>query len=568
MTPPGSSGVPVETSLRRLLSLFGRHPRLSLTIVVALLGLPGLSSTPPIDRDEPEFAQPAREMLESRNFIDIRFQGAPLEEKPILTYWLQAGSAALFSGSEHNRIVAYRLPSLLAVWLAVLLTYELAVTLFGPLAAVSAAVLFASMPLVQSQAHQARADALLLVTVLGATFPLARVYTSHQPIRAPCSTPTAALFWVSLAASILVKGPVGPVLITLAAATLSLLEGDWHWLQGLQRWWAIPLFLVILLPWPVALYRSSGASFFIHAWQTDIFPKVISAEESHGAPPLAYALLAPLILWPGALLLPAAVQFAWRMRKDLPVRFCLALILPGWILFELAPTKLPHYVLPFVPMLSLLMAVCVDRHTDPTRSRMSSQVGAVMFVVAGLLIVGVIAAALMKLGTGLDTTSAAGIAILVAATIAVAVQAWTARLRRPEIAAAVCGMIASVMIFGVTLPRLQKLWIVDRAARVASIAKANLPVLVVGYREPSLVFLLGTQTRFVNEETAVAALGAGRSAVVIAASTARWELARRASSRVDLQEIARVAGIDPVHGRPMELGVWIKSRDERPELGN
>src|SRR5581483_5056036 len=139
--------------------------------------------------------------------------------------------------------------------------------------------------------------------------------------------------------------------------------------------------------------------------------------------------------------------------------------------------------------------------------------------------------------------------------IAVAVQAWTARLRRPEIAAAVCGMIASVMIFGVTLPRLQKLWIVDRAARVASIAKANLPVLVVGYREPSLVFLLGTQTRFVNEETAVAALGAGRSAVVIAASTARWELARRASSRVDLQEIARVAGIDPVHGRPMELGV-------------
>ena len=541
-----------------------------LTIVVALLGLAGLSSIPPIDRDEPDFAQPARQMLESGNFIDIRFQDAPLHEKPILTYWLQAGSAALFGGPEHNRIAAYRLPSVLAVWMAALLTYELALILFDGRAALSAAMLFASVPLVQSQAHQARADALLLAAMLGTIVPLARIYVSRASPGASHFTRSNVLFWVSLAAGILIKGPVVPVLISLAVVTLALLERDWRWLQRLQPWWGVPLFLLVLLPWPVALLRSNGASFFVHAWQTDIFPKLVSAQESHGAPPLSYALLAPLTLWPATLLLPSVVEFAWRRRRDLPIRFCLASILPGWLLFELAVTKLPHYVLPFVPMLSVLMAVCADQRAVRPPSRISSRVGVVLFVVVGLLIVGAIGAALVRLGSGFDAITAVGTVILIASVIVVAVKTWPGRFERPAGAAAVCGMLASLMIFGVVMPRLQRLWVADRAARVTeSVAEPALPALVVGYHEPSLVFLLGTRTRFVDAKSAVAALEAHQSSVAIVASTSASELVRLAHARgVDLQEIARIEGIDPVHGRPIELGVWKSgSVSERPTEG-
>lgn len=97
-----SPPLPVLKPPSHLPAAIGHHPRLMLTIVVALLGLAGLSSIPPIDRDEPNFAQPARQMLESGNFIDIRFQSALLQEKPIFTYWVQAGSAALFGGPEHT----------------------------------------------------------------------------------------------------------------------------------------------------------------------------------------------------------------------------------------------------------------------------------------------------------------------------------------------------------------------------------------------------------------------------------------------------------------------------------
>lgn len=552
------SALPVLKPPAHLAAEIGRHPRVMLTIVVALLGLAGLSSIPPIDRDEPYFAQPARQMLESGNFIDIRFQDTPLQEKPILTYWLQAGSAALFGGPGHERIAAYRLPSVLAVWMAALLTYDLALTLFGARAALPAALLFASAPLVQSQAHQARADALLLAAMLGTVVPLARVYLSRAGPRPSGVTPANVLFWVSLAASILIKGPVVPVLIALAVVGLSLLERDWRWLHRLQPCWGLALFLLVLLPWPVAMLRSNGVAFFVHAWQTDIFPKLVSAQESHGAPPFTYALLAPLTLWPATLVLPSALEFAWRTRGDLPIRFCLASTLPGWLMFELAATKLPHYVLPLFPLLSVLIAACAEQCAAQPPSRMSSRVGVVLFVAAGVLIVGAAVAALMRLGTGFDATTVVATVVLVAAVIVVAVKAWLGRLEHPVGAAALCGILASLMLLGIAMPRLQQLWVADRAVRVAkSVAEPALPALVVGYQEPSLVFLLGTGTRLVDAKGAVAALEAHQSSVAIVASTSASEFVRLAHSRaVALREIARIEGIDPVHGRPIELEVW------------
>ena len=535
-----------------------RHPWMVLALLVAFLGVAGLASIPAIDRDEPHFAQAARQMLETGDFIDIRFQDAPLYEKPILTYWLQAGSAALFSGPELNDIWAYRLPSVLAVLVATLLTYELGLALFDRRAALPAATLFASMLLVQSQAHQARADALLLASMLGTVLPLARIYASRTAPAAAPSTRMTALFWVSLAAAILIKGPVVPVLIALAIATLVVLERDWRWLEPLRLRWGVPLFLLVLLPWPIAIFNLHGASFFVQAWQTDILPKLVSAQESHGAPPLAYALSAPLTLWPATLLLPSAVEFAWRNRRDLSVRFCVAMILPGWLLFELAPTKLPHYVLPLVPMLALLMTARGDRYTLRLRSRASSRIGVTLFLLASLLIVSAVPFALIRLGSGLDIVAVVGTSTLLASVILAAVAAWRGGVERSAGSVALCGILASVLIFGVTMPRLQRLWVAERAAHaVQSISAPKAPTLVVGYHEPSLVFLLGTRTRFVDAGEAAAALQAGPSTAAIVASSGAPEFVRAARARgVDVQQISTIDGIDPVHGRPIELGVW------------
>jgi acetyl-CoA acetyltransferase len=127
------------------------------------------------------------------------------------------------------------------------------------------------------------------------------------------------------------------------------------------------------------------------------------------------------------------------------------------------------------------------------------------------------------------------------------------------------------MIFGITMPRLQRLWVADRAARVAeSVAEPGLPVLVVGYHEPSLVFLLGTRTRLVDAKGAVDALEAHRSSTAVVAGTSASEMMRLADARaLDLKSVAKISGIDPVHGRPIELDVWkIRSISENPDKLN
>lgn len=541
-----------------LLARLARHPRVILVLLVVALGANGLAGIPPVDRDEPQFTQPARQMLASGDFIDIDFQGAPLAQKPIMTYWLQAASAALFGGALHARIWAYRLPSVLGILLATLLAFELAAVLFGGRAAMPAALLVATSVLVQSQAHQARADALLLAGMMLVTYPLARAWLAAGDIPVPRERALAALFWSGMAFSTLTKGPVVPALMVLAATVLSRRRRSVRWLRSLHPAWGLPLFLLLLLPWPLTVIWLRGPALFVHAWQTDIYPKMLSGQESHGAPPLSYLVASPLLLWPATALLPAALELAWRRRGEAPVEFCWGTVLPGWMLFEAAPTKLPHYIMPFVPLLASLMAASVIRWCGWTPSRVALRLGSVLFAVSGAVVIAVVLLALEYLGPGVHAQAILWVLALLGAVGFAAAAAWRERLSRTVAAACLCGALASLTVFGFTMPRLERLWVADRAARAARAAvPAPAPAVVVGYDEPSLVFLLGERTRFEGPAQAASALEAGSAAVaIVAAHSAPAFLRAAARGRLRLRLRASVHGIDPVHGRAVALEVW------------
>ncbi|MCP6330331.1 hypothetical protein NL460_29775, partial [Klebsiella pneumoniae] len=61
------------------------------------------------------------------------------------------------------------------------------------------------------------------------------------------------------------------------------------------------------------------------------------------------------------LLLPAAVSTGWSRRAEPAIRFLVCWVLPGWLMFELAPTKLWHYTLPTFGGLALLAAAALAR---------------------------------------------------------------------------------------------------------------------------------------------------------------------------------------------------------------
>src|SRR5213592_842058 len=152
----------------------GSHVRaVAFLILCALvLFLPGFFNIPPIDRDEARFAQATKQMVETGDFVDIRFQEEVRYKKPVGVYWLQAAAvetaSALGLPRAQVRIWLYRVPSLIGAIGAVLLTYWAALAFVSRRAALLAGLMMASCVLLGIERLLAKTDALLLMTVVAA----------------------------------------------------------------------------------------------------------------------------------------------------------------------------------------------------------------------------------------------------------------------------------------------------------------------------------------------------------------------------------------------------------------
>ena len=149
-----------------------------------LLFLPGFFNIPPIDRDEARFAQATKQMVETGDYVDIRFQEEVRYKKPVGIYWMQAAAvqtaSALGLPRAQLRIWVYRVPSLIGAIGAVLLTYWTALAFVTRRGAVLAALIMCSSVLLSVEARLAKTDAMLLLTVVAAMGALA---THSSPIR-------------------------------------------------------------------------------------------------------------------------------------------------------------------------------------------------------------------------------------------------------------------------------------------------------------------------------------------------------------------------------------------------
>ena len=529
----------------------GWRPYALLLLLCLGLDLPGIASLPVMDRDEARFAQATRQMLETGDLLDIRFQDEARNRKPAGIYWLQAASVAALSGPESRAIWPYRLPSLLGAAAAVLLTFAFGARLVGREAALLGAALLASSLGLVIEAHLAKTDAVLLACAVAAQGALGELYRGGR------ARGWALLFWLAQGAAILVKGPVVPALSLLTIAALCIADREWRWLGGLRPIWGVPLLCAIVAPWLIAISRATGGAFLGEAVGHDFLGKVIGAQESHGAWPGYYLGLVTVTFWPGSLLLGAAIAWAWRARRAAEARFLLAWVLPFWLALEFVPTKLPHYLLPVFPALALIAGRALT--AAETAPRWAVRVVAVAWAVASLLIAATLALAPLQLGVGTDAAGIAVALVILVYGAAMLRRAW--RAPQPGLAARAALLALFVLPAAVALeaPRLTPLWLSRAAA--AMVAREHpppdLPVAAVGYAEPSLVFLLGTRTALVSPEQAAARITAARGALALV--EARADQAFRAALGArgwQAQAIERVAGLDYSNGRRMVLTLY------------
>lgn len=512
------------------------HARsVALLVLVCLAAfLPGFFNTPPVDRDEARFAQATKQMIETGDYVDIRFQHQVRYKKPVGIYWLQAGAVKLGERlgvpEARTRIWLYRIPSLIGAIGAVLLTYWTALAFGSRRTAYLAALMLACSILLSVEARLAKTDAVLLMTIVAAMGALARFYLRPEEngkTRSGWALPF--IFWTALAGGILLKGPLILVVAGLAVATLAALDRSAAWLRHLRPLPGLAWLLLLVAPWFLAIVARSGESFFVQSVGQDLLAKVLTGQESHGAPPGYYAVLFWATFWPAAPLALMAVPAVWAERREAGNQYLLAWIVPTWLMFEIAFTKLPHYVLPVYPAIAILIAQVVERHALSTNRHL---VRATVWwpIVAAIVPAAAIAALIVvrwHLGAIAWPFAVAGFIF----------SFWAWRLYAPDgaehsmLRAAMAAILVYVAVLGAVVPLMRPLFPSPALARILAAAPcANPRAASAGYHEPSLVFLAGTSTVLTDGAGAAEFLNGGQCRYAFVESRQERGFTQRASA--------------------------------------
>jgi 4-amino-4-deoxy-L-arabinose transferase-like glycosyltransferase len=527
--------------------LSSSHRRATLTLlVIALVALlPGFASLPPTNRDESRFAQPAKQMIESGDYFDIRLQGQARYRKPIGIYWLQAGTVRIAEAigfpNARNRIVFYRVPSLLAALGSVLLTYWAALAFVSRRYAFLGGAALATSLLFGAEARLATIDESLLFTGVGAQGALAYAYLSRG------ARPTLlggwgipAIFWTSIAASILLKGPIVPMMVALTVAALSIADRSVAWLRVLKPVPGVAWVVVCTTPFAIMAWLRGG--FFHESVELDLFRRLVMPAEGHWGPPGYFWLLFWICFWPAAALGPMATAYAWAHRREPKLRVLIAWIVPSWLMFEIVVTKLPHYVLPLYAGFAILIVLALE--SNARLDNWTRATSALWPLFAILLCVGVVVLALMFEGRVSATFwPLALIGILLAGF------AWWRLLsetaERGLVLALIAGVVTAFAVYRV-LPRIDGLAVAPRLIASAKRAPCSEPALAsAGLNEPNLIFLGGTSTLITDGAGAVDFLRQGGCRVAFVERHEQRSFADRAASiGLATVRIAEVQGFD------------------------
>jgi 4-amino-4-deoxy-L-arabinose transferase-like glycosyltransferase len=309
-----------------------------------------LGTYPLFTPDEGRYAEAAREMIASGDYITPRVSGIAFLDKPVLYYWLQALAISLFGVKEW----AIRFFPMLSGLLGCLMTYICGRLLFGRRSALLAALLLATAPLYFGSAHYANLD--LEVAVFISCSLLCFITGVQQQTYSKAFLYTAYLF---AALAVLTKGLIGLVFPLLIIGSWIALQGQWRLLKNIHLFSGILIFSALVLPWYV-LVQKANPNFLHYFFVTQHFTRFLSAAEFNNKTVFWFYL--PIVLggfFPWTIFLFQALTQAIRNILKKPKQHSSELFLILWLILVFTFFSIPHskivtYILPMFPALALL----------------------------------------------------------------------------------------------------------------------------------------------------------------------------------------------------------------------
>jgi 4-amino-4-deoxy-L-arabinose transferase-like glycosyltransferase len=302
--------------------------------------------------DEGRNAEVAREILLLRDWVTPHYDFIPRLDKPAVFFGLVALAFKVFGLSEW----AARLPSVLAAFGCLSLTYIVARSIFGRWAA-----LWSVLILVTSIEFFALSRVVILDMVLTffITLSLACFWLGHLAT-GPRRKFLVLLMYAFIGAATLVKGPIGLVLPAAVIFFYLLLSGKWALLGEMELSLGVPLFLIVAASWYVAVeLRNPG--YLHHFLYEENFARFTTTQFNRSEPWYYFFMVLAAGFFPWTLLLPMTLA---DFRKRPPAEghlFVIFWIALPFIVFSLSASKLPHYILPLYPPLAILVGATVAK---------------------------------------------------------------------------------------------------------------------------------------------------------------------------------------------------------------
>ncbi|MCZ6753309.1 MAG: glycosyltransferase family 39 protein [Acidobacteria bacterium] len=339
------------------------------SLLAFILFFAGLGAVGFLGPDEPRYAGVAREMLRSGDYVTPRLFGSAWLEKPPLYYWLAALGFRL-GVSETTA----RLPSAVFACLFLALWFWFARRRFGHRVATLGCILLASTVGWIGFSRAAAMDMLFSSTLCAALVFLALWFWENKPLQ-------LYGFCALLGVATLAKGPLAVALAGLVTLGYVATFGEWRQLQRLLWTPALLVYFGVAAPWYLLCFQQNGYGFIEEFFLRHNWERFTSAAIGHPQPFWFYVpvLAAGIFPWTPLLLLPLLEIIRKGLRSILANRqtaFLFYWVALPFVFFSISRNKLPGYLLPLLPPLTLWIAHIVERNwpgqaAEPAEGKLS-----------------------------------------------------------------------------------------------------------------------------------------------------------------------------------------------------
>jgi 4-amino-4-deoxy-L-arabinose transferase-like glycosyltransferase len=359
------------------------------SIAICLFG--NLGALGLVGPDEPRYVWIARAMAETGDWVTPRLYGQPWFEKPILYYWAAATGFSFHLPAEW----AARLPSACAALAAALAIGWLARKHYGGDATslsspvLLAPVIFSTSLAAIGFARAAAPDMLFSAAITLAMACAATVFRYSGALRASEPSDNSPrrdalpllLFGAFLGAAVLAKGPAAIVLATGAIGLWALATKQWRAAFRVAHPLAIIAFCVVALPWYILCAVRNPDFLRVFLWQHN-FERYVSPIFQHRQPFWYFGPITLLALLPWTVLLWPVAQEGLRIWREKAWTNSPGFFFACWavfpvVFFSVSQSKLPGYILPAIPPLTLVCAVGVIRTISSDRRNAATIMGSV-----------------------------------------------------------------------------------------------------------------------------------------------------------------------------------------------